>query len=79
MRLFSFPKNVFSAFAVLFFISAALIPLQNLAVWGPEMVLDFYISQEITSEKVSVGVFGLGIFMIFLAHKKRNSIEEGKF
>ncbi len=75
----NFPKNVFSAFAILFFISAALIPIQNLVVWGPDMVLDFYISPEITSEKVSLGVFGLGIFMIFIAHKKRNSIEEGKF
>ena len=71
----NFPKNVFSAFAILFFISAAIIPLQNLAVWGPEMVLDFYISPHVTSEKISMGVFGLGIFMIVLAHKKRNSIE----
>ena len=71
-----FPKNVFSAFAVLFFISAALIPIQNLAVWGPEMVLDFYTSPHITAEKISIGVFGLGIFMIFLAYKKRNSIYE---
>ncbi len=71
-----FPKNVFSAFAVLFFISAALIPLQNLAVWGPDMVLDFYTSSHITAEKISLGVFGLGIFMIFLAYKKRDSIYE---
>ena len=75
----NFPKNVFSAFAILFFISAALIPLQNLIVWGPDMVLDFYISPNITAEKVSIGVFGLGIFMIFYAHKKRNSIENGNF
>lgn len=70
----NFPKNVFSAFAVLFFISASLIPVQNLIVWGPEMVLDFYISPYITAEKISIGVFGLGFFMIFLAYKKRNSI-----
>ena len=71
-----FPKNVLSAFAILFFISAAIIPIQNLVVWGPEMVLDFYTSPEITAEKVSIGVFGLGFFMIFLAYKKRNEIFE---
>ena len=71
-----FPKNVLSAFAILFFISATLIPIQNLVVWGPEMVLDFYVSPEITAEKVSIGVFVLGFFMLFLAHKKRNEIFE---
>lgn len=71
-----FPKNIFSAFAILFFISAAIIPLQNLIVWGSEMVLDFYISPHITAEKISIGVFGLGFIMIFLAFKKRNSIYE---
>lgn len=75
----NFPKNVFSAFAILFFISAAMIPIQNLVVWGPEMVLDFYISPSITAEKISIGVLGLGIFMIFYAYKNRNSIEEGNF
>ena len=72
----SFPKNVFSAFGVIFLITAAIVPIQNLIVWGPEMVLDFYISPEITAEKLSIGVIGLGIFFIILAHKKRNSIYE---
>jgi hypothetical protein len=40
------------------------------------MVFDFYISPEITAEKVSIGVLGLGVFMIFLAYKKRKSIFE---
>ena len=68
----NFPKNVLSAFAILFFISAAIIPIQNLVVWGPDMVLDFYISPDITAEKVSIGVIGLGFFMLFLAYNKRN-------
>ncbi len=72
----TFPKNVLSAFGILFFISAAIIPIQNLVVWGPDMVLDFYVSTEITAEKVSLGVFGLGAFMIFFAYKKRNTIFE---
>lgn len=68
------PKNVFSAFAILFFLSAAMIPIQNLIVWGPDFVIGFYISSEITAEKVSIGVIGLGFFMLYLAYKKKNSI-----
>ncbi|WP_316505471.1 hypothetical protein [Nitrosopumilus sp.] len=69
------PKNVFTAFAVLFFLSAAIIPIQNLIVWGPDFVVDFYISPEITAEKLSIGVIGLGLFMLFLGYKKKDSIQ----
>lgn len=71
---FSVPKNVFSAFAVLFFLSAIMIPIQNLIVWGPDFVMGFYISSEITAEKLSIGVIGLGFFMLYLAYKKKDSI-----
>ena len=67
-----FPKNVFSAFGVLFLVTAVIVPIQNLIVWGPEIVLDFYLSQQITAEKISIGVIGIGFFMIFLAHKKQH-------
>ena len=70
----SIPKNVFSAFAVLLFLSAAIIPIQNLVVWGPDFVMEFYMSGDITAEKVSVGVIGLGLFMLYLAYKKKDSI-----
>lgn len=66
----SIPKNIFSAFAVLFFISAAIVPIQNLIVWGPDWVLGFYISPEITAEKISIGVIALGFFFLYLAYKK---------
>jgi len=70
----SIPKNVFSAFAVLFFLSAVMIPIQNLIVWGPDFVIGFFISSEITAEKLSIGVIGLGFFMLYLAYKKKDSI-----
>ena len=70
----SIPKNVFSAFAVIFFLSAAMIPIQNLIVWGPDFVIGFYISSEITAEKLSIAVIGLGFFMLYLAYKKKDSI-----
>ena len=69
------PKNVFTAFSVLFFLSAAIIPIQNLIVWGPDFVVDFYTSSEITAEKLSLGVIGLGLFMLFLGYKKKDSIQ----
>ena len=69
------PKNVFTAFAVLFFLSAVIIPIQNLIVWGPDFVVDFYISPEITAEKLSIGVIGLGLFMLLLGYKKKDSIQ----
>ena len=67
------PKNVFTAFAVLFFLSAIIIPIQNLIVWGPDFVMDFYTSSEITAEKLSIGVIGFGLFMLFLGCKKKDS------
>ena len=69
------PKNVFTAFAVLFFLSAIIIPIQNLIVWGPDFVMDFYISSEITAEKLSVGVIGLGLIMLFLGYKKKDTLQ----
>ena len=71
-----FAKNVFSAFGVLFIITAIIIPIQNLIVWGPDFVSDFYTSQEITAEKISVGVIAFGVFMIFIAHKKADYIQK---
>lgn len=68
------PKNVFTAFAVLFFVSAAIIPIQNLVVWGPDFVYDFYTSNEFTAEKLSIGVIGLGFVMLFVGFKKRHEL-----
>ena len=73
MRL-NFPKNVFTAFGVLFIISAVIIPIQNLIVWGPDWVAGFYIGPEFTAEKFSIAVIGLGIFMIFYGYRKREAI-----
>jgi|TARA_B110000014_G_C19605469_1_gene320734 hypothetical protein len=69
-----FPKNVFGAFSILFFISGAIIPLQNLIIWGPEFVLMYFISSDITAEKISIGVIGIGVVMIIYGKKKQNQI-----
>ena len=69
-----FPKNVFGAFGILFFISGAIIPLQNLIISGPEFVVRYFISSDITAEKLSLVVIGIGFFMIFYGKKKQNQI-----
>ena len=69
-----FPKNVFGAFGILFFISGVIIPLQNLIIWGPEFVVRYFTSSDITAEKLSLVVIGIGFFMIIYGKKKQNQI-----
>ena len=69
-----FPKNVFGAFSILFFISGAIIPLQNLVIWGPEFVLKYFTSSDITAEKLSIAVIGIGVLMLIYGKKKQNQI-----
>ena len=72
----SFPKNVFSAFGIIFLITAVIIPIENLIAYGPEISLHLFLSSELTAEKVSFGVIGLGVFMIFMGYKKRHSLQQ---
>ena len=69
-----FPKNLFGAFSILFFISGAIIPLQNLIIWGPEFVMEYFISSDITAEKLSLLVIGTGAVMIIYGKRKQNQI-----
>ena len=69
-----FPKNVFGVFGILFFISGGIIPIQNLVIWGPEFVIKYFTSSNITAEKLSLAVIGIGIFMIIYGKKKQNQI-----
>jgi len=55
---------------VLFIVMAGIILIRNLLIWGPEFVADFFTSSEITNEKISVGMIGIGCFLIFLGTRK---------
>ncbi|VVC05713.1 Uncharacterised protein [uncultured archaeon] len=59
-------KNWFTAMGILFMVVAAIAVLRDLAIWGPDFMVDFLTSQDITSEKISVGMFGIGGFLIIL-------------
>ena len=64
-------RNWYSAMGVLFVVVGAIVIVQNLLIWGPEFVLDFMTNTEITNEKVSLGMFAFGGFMILLGFKKK--------
>lgn len=70
--------NVLTAFGILFLLSSAIIPIQNLIVWGPEYVEWFYISPEITAEKLSIGVMAVGIALIIVGYIKADSLYMAK-
>ncbi len=59
-------KNWFTAMGILFIVVAVIPIIRDLLIFGPDFVLDFFTSQDITSEKVSTAVFGIGGFLIIL-------------
>jgi hypothetical protein len=50
---------------------AVIVPIQNLVVWGPDFVYDFYTSSEITAEKISIGVIAMGVIFILASFRKQ--------
>jgi len=67
---YRFNRNWFTAMGVLFIIMAVIILIRNLLIWGPEFEADFFTSPQITNEKISVGMIGLGGFLIFFGMRK---------
>ena len=63
-------RNWFTAMGILFCVSAAIVLIRQLLIWGPEFVEEFLLNKEITNEKISIGMLGFGIFMIALGFKK---------
>ena len=62
-------KNWFTAMGILFFVVAGIVFLRDLAIWGPDFMVDFLTSQEITSEKISVAMCGIGGFLVILGFR----------
>ncbi len=57
---------------ILFLVVGAIAIVRDLLIWGPEFTADFFTSPEITSEKISVGVFGIAGFLIMLGLRGEN-------
>jgi hypothetical protein len=59
-------KNWFTAMGVLFLVVGAIAIVRDLLIWGPDFTADFFTSSDITSEKISIGIFGIAGFLIIL-------------
>jgi hypothetical protein len=40
-------------------------------IWSPDFVLDFLLNSEITNEKISIGMFVFGGFLLFVGFRKK--------
>ncbi len=65
-------KNWFTAMGILFIVMALIVIIRNLLIWGPEFVVDFFVSAEVTNEKISAGMLVLGVLMIVMGFRKIN-------
>ena len=63
-------RNWFTAMGILFIVMATIILVRNLLICGPEFVLDFLKSSEITNEKISMTMIGFGVLLIFLGLRR---------
>ncbi len=64
-------RNWFTAMGVLFIVMALIAIARNLLNWGALFVLDFFLSADLTNEKISVGMLVFGGIMIVLGFKKK--------
>lgn len=63
-------RNWFTAMGVLFIVVASITIIRNLLIWGPEFVWDFFLSNKITNEKISVGMISFGGLLLCLGFRK---------
>ena len=63
-------RNWYTAIGVLFIISAVIVLVRQLILWGPDFVSDFIVNQEFTNEKVSVAMISFGLFMVGMGFRK---------
>ena len=64
-------RNWYTAMGVLFIVVGAIVIVRNMILYAPEFVLDFMFNGEITNEKVSLGMFAFGGFLVLLGFKKK--------
>jgi len=54
----------------MFCIMATIVLVQQLLIWGLEFVEEFLFNEEVTNEKISIGMLTFGIFMVALGFRK---------
>ena len=63
-------RNWYTAMGALFLIMAGIVIVRQLLIWGQEFVTDFLLNSEVTNEKVSAVMLGIGVFMILLGYRR---------
>ena len=63
-------KNWMTAMAILFSVMAAIVILREIALWGPEFVVDDFINGRITNEKISLVMFGIAAVLFAFGIRK---------
>jgi len=64
-------RNWFTAMGILFIVVTCITLIRNLLIYGPEFLVDYFVSPKIISEKISAGMIGFGVFLIFVGFRKR--------
>ena len=64
-------RNWYTAIGTLFIISALVVMVRQLLIWGHEFVLDFIVNAEFTNEKVSLAMIIFGGIMIGIGFRKK--------
>ena len=59
-------KNWFTAMGVLFIVVATIPIIRDLLIFGPDFVSHFFTSPDLTSEKISTAMYGIGGFLIIM-------------
>ena len=59
-------KNWSTAMGILFIVMATIPIIRDLLIFGPDFVSDFFTSPQITSEKISSVMYGIGGFLIIM-------------
>lgn len=70
-------RNWYTAIGVLFLVTAGIVLVRQIALWGVEFVGDFMVNGEITNEKISLGMIGFGGLMLLLGFRKHGATMPG--
>lgn len=63
-------KNWMTAMAILFAVMAVIVVLREIALWGPEFVVDDFVSDKINNEKISLVMFGIAAVLFAFGMRK---------
>jgi hypothetical protein len=63
-------RNWMTAMAIMFAVTATIVVLREVALWGPEFVLDDFMNSNVTNEKISLVMFGIAAALFAVGIRK---------